>query len=84
MAVMPIVKEALKLLRSSTPATIEIRQHFTARHDVVIADPTQIHQVLMNLCTNAVHCHAGQRRNPGSGLSGSGNFPRRKRHTALI
>jgi nitrogen-specific signal transduction histidine kinase len=49
-----IVKEALKLLRASIPATIEIRQ--TIKSDaVVLADSTQIHQVLMNLCTNAHH-----------------------------
>ena len=54
-SVVPIVKEALKLLRSSIPATIEIRQHYDAAHDTVLADPTQIHQVMMNLCTNAVH-----------------------------
>ena len=53
--VTPIVKEALKLLRSSIPATIEIRQHYNARKDTVFADPTQIHQILINLCTNAVH-----------------------------
>jgi PAS domain S-box-containing protein len=54
--VMPgiIIKEALKLLRASLPATIEIRQ--SIRSDaVIIADPTQIHQVVMNLCTNAAY-----------------------------
>jgi PAS domain S-box-containing protein len=55
LAVTPIVKEALKLLRSSIPTTIEIRQHYDARYDTVFSDSTQIHQVLMNLCTNAVH-----------------------------
>ncbi|MBP8980309.1 MAG: PAS domain S-box protein [Syntrophobacterales bacterium] len=54
-SVIPIVKEALKLLRSSIPSTIEIRQRFDASQDTISADPTQIHQVLMNLCTNAVH-----------------------------
>ena len=54
-SIIPIVKEALKLLRSSIPATIEIRQQYNARQDTVLADPTQIHQVLMNLCTNAAH-----------------------------
>ncbi|MEI7637008.1 MAG: PAS domain S-box protein [Syntrophus sp. (in: bacteria)] len=54
-AVTPIVKEALRLLRSSLPSTVEIRQLYNARHDTVLADPTQMHQVLMNLCTNAVH-----------------------------
>jgi len=49
-----IVKEVLKLLRASLPATIEIRQ--TIESDgIVMADPTQIHQILMNLCTNAAH-----------------------------
>jgi PAS domain S-box-containing protein len=54
-AVTPIVKEAMKLLRSSLPATIEIRQSYTNGDDTVLADPTQLHQVIMNLCTNAVH-----------------------------
>ena len=50
-----IVKEATKLLRSSLPATIEIRQNILTKSDTILADPTQIHQVLMNLCTNAYH-----------------------------
>ena len=49
-----IVKEALKLLRSSLPSTIEIRQHISDAGRA-LADPTQIHQVMMNLCTNAFH-----------------------------
>ena len=48
-----ILKEALKLLRSSLPTSIEIRQNI--QMGVALADPTQIHQVLMNLCTNAAH-----------------------------
>ena len=53
----PILKEALKLLRSSLPVTIEIRHNFAVdpQAGVVMADPTQIHQVLMNLCTNSAH-----------------------------
>jgi PAS domain S-box-containing protein len=51
----PIVKEALKLLRSSLPTTIEIRQNIKSDTGIVEADPTQIHQILMNLCTNAAH-----------------------------
>jgi nitrogen-specific signal transduction histidine kinase/ActR/RegA family two-component response regulator len=52
-----IIKEALKLLRSSLPSTIDIRQsvHPDAVQSTTMADPTQIHQVLMNLCTNAGH-----------------------------
>jgi len=48
-----IVKEALKLLRASIPTTIEIREKIDANSGTVLADATQIHQVLMNLCTNA-------------------------------
>ncbi len=50
-----IVNEALKMLRASLPSTIEIRQNIQADKGTVEADPTQIHQVLMNLCTNAAH-----------------------------
>jgi len=48
-----VAKEALKLLRSTLPATIEIQQDFQADNTLVLADPTQMHQVFMNLCTNA-------------------------------
>ncbi|HUT69379.1 MAG TPA: ATP-binding protein [Desulfatiglandales bacterium] len=48
-----IIKEALKLLRASLPTTIEIRQNLGSESDTVLANPTQIHQVLINLCTNA-------------------------------
>jgi CheY-like chemotaxis protein len=53
----PLIKEALKLLRSSLPSTIEIRHAITVPVDgaTVMADPTHIHQVLMNLCTNSAH-----------------------------
>jgi nitrogen-specific signal transduction histidine kinase len=50
-----IVKEAIKMLRASLPATISIEQHIKKDTGVIKADPTQIHQVLMNLCTNAAH-----------------------------
>ena len=49
-----IAKEVLKLLRSSLPVTIEIRENIQS-DSLVMADPAQIHQVLMNLCTNAGH-----------------------------
>lgn len=51
----PLVKEALKLLRASIPATIDIRTEFANQTDWIEANPTQIHQVVMNLCTNAAH-----------------------------
>jgi len=50
-----IVKEALKMLRSSLPSTIQIRQYIKKEPGIINADSTQIHQVLMNLCTNAAH-----------------------------
>ncbi len=50
-----IVKEALKMLRASLPATISIQQKIEKNTGIIEADPTQIHQVLMNLCTNAAH-----------------------------
>ena len=50
-----IVKEALKFLRPSLPATIEIREDIDKKCAAVLADPVQMHQVLMNLCTNAYH-----------------------------
>ena len=51
----PIVREALKLLHAALPSTIEIRQRIVPDIGVVHSDPTQIHQILMNLCTNAEH-----------------------------
>ena len=51
----PIIKEGLKFLRASLPATIAIHQKIEDDLGLVMADPTEIHQVLMNLCTNAAH-----------------------------
>jgi PAS domain S-box-containing protein len=48
-----IIEEALKLLRPSLPATISIETSIPADHSAVLADPTQIHQVILNLATNA-------------------------------
>ncbi len=50
----PVVKEVVKLLQSSLPATIELHAEFAGDIGYIFADPTQVHQVLMNLCTNAV------------------------------
>ena len=47
-----IVKEVIKLLRASLPSTIEIHQNIQS-DALVMGDPTQVHQVIMNLCTNA-------------------------------
>jgi len=51
----PLVKETLKLLRSSLPATIEIRDNISRECGSILGDPTQVQQVVMNLCTNAYH-----------------------------
>jgi len=55
--VVPIIKEVVQLLHSSLPSTIEIRQHISAaaKEATILADPTQIHRVLMNLGTNAAY-----------------------------
>ncbi len=55
MQVRYIVNEALNLLRATLPTTIEIREDLAKDAGIVNADPTQIHQVIMNLCTNAGH-----------------------------
>jgi len=51
----PIVREALKLIRISLPKTIEIAERIEAPSAVIVADPTQIQQVLMNLGSNAAY-----------------------------
>jgi two-component system NtrC family sensor kinase len=48
-----IAKEALKLLRASIPANIAFEQQIDTQAGIVLADPTQVHQVIMNLCANA-------------------------------
>ena len=55
MKMQPIIKETFKLLRSSIPTTIEINQDINPNCGVIKADPTQIHQIVMNLATNAYH-----------------------------
>lgn len=55
-----LVKETLKLLRASLPSTIEIRSTIDDDKSLIMADTTQMHQVLMNLCTNAAHAMENQ------------------------
>jgi PAS domain S-box-containing protein len=50
-----VVEETLDLVRASLPAAIELRSQLGARKSTVIGHPTQIHQLVMNLCTNAIH-----------------------------
>ncbi len=56
----PIVAEVLSLLRASLPVTIEICPDLSPDAPVVLADGNQIHQVAMNLCTNAAHAMRGR------------------------
>jgi PAS domain S-box-containing protein len=53
--IIPIIKESLKFLRSSIPTSIEIRQNIAKDVDTILADPTQINQILINLCANSHH-----------------------------
>jgi signal transduction histidine kinase/CheY-like chemotaxis protein len=50
-----LIKEALQLLRATIPSTIEIECNVDQNCGPIMGDPTQIHQVVMNLCTNAYH-----------------------------
>ena len=50
-----VVGEALNLLRSTIPTTIDIKADIASTNDIVIADATQLHQIIMNLCANAAH-----------------------------
>ena len=50
-----IVKETVKLIRATTPTTITIKVDTLRESGVILADPTQMQQVVMNLCTNAAH-----------------------------
>jgi len=49
----PVITESIKLLRSSIPATIDLHVHVRAASDTVLADATQINQILINLCMNS-------------------------------
>jgi signal transduction histidine kinase/ActR/RegA family two-component response regulator len=51
----PIIAEALNLIKASFTTGIEINQHYDQKIGTVLADPTHIHQIVMNLCTNANH-----------------------------
>lgn len=50
-----LVTEAIKLLAASVPKNIRIKQDMTADCGGVLADPSQLHQVIMNICTNAIY-----------------------------
>jgi len=51
----PVIDEVVRFMRASLPTTIEIKVQNQAVSDIIMADPSQLHQVLVNLCTNAGH-----------------------------
>ncbi len=51
--IVPILKESIKLIRASIPTSVEIFQHIPDNCYSILADPTQLHQVIINLCSNA-------------------------------
>lgn len=62
--IMPIhlgstIKESMKLLSAMIPSSVEIKLMLAASRDTILADPVQIHQVMMNICTNAYHAMRG-------------------------
>ena len=50
-----VIKNALKFLRSTIPTTINIHRDIQTTEEMILADPTQINQIIMNLCINASH-----------------------------
>ena len=50
-----IIREALRLLHASIPKSVEIRENIADHDTLILGDPTEIHQIIMNLCTNANH-----------------------------
>lgn len=57
----PIVKEVMKLMRVTLPTTIQIKEEIDEHCGLVNIDPVQIHQILINLCTNSAHAMVGSR-----------------------
>ncbi len=55
-----IVKEAVKFLRATIPSTIEIRARIDEKSGAVLANSVELHQIIMNLCTNAQHALVGE------------------------
>jgi PAS domain S-box-containing protein len=56
----PIVHETIKMVRATIPSTIEIQSELESSTGVILADLTQINQVLLNLCTNSAQAMAGK------------------------
>lgn len=59
MNVLPVLKEAFKLLRASLPTNIKMTKKMGIKEDFILGNPTHIHQLVMNLCTNAAQAIGG-------------------------
>ena len=88
MDIVPLIKETVKFIRASLPATIEIRHDLRLERAMILADPVQIHQILMNLSSNAAYAMQtrggvlsirlnGMEIRPGDGLQQQGLHPGR-------
>lgn len=64
----PVIEESVRLLRATLPAGLELRSHVAANVPAVLADASQIGQVLLNLCTNAWHALQGKGNGAGHGM----------------
>jgi PAS domain S-box-containing protein len=75
----PLIRETFKLLRSSLPTTIQMKLLLETESDAVYADPSQVQQVIMNLCTNAAYAMRGKTGSINVSLQGiafsSGDLP---------
>ena len=60
LVVNPIIKEALGMLRSTLPTTINIQHDIPKEPLTIMGNPTEVHQILMNLCTNAAQAMQGK------------------------
>lgn len=56
----PVIKEALKLLRATIPSSVSMEKDVLVGKGKVIADPTRIHQIIMNLCNNSMQAMENQ------------------------
>jgi PAS domain S-box-containing protein len=66
MKLAPLLKEVVNMLRRSFPSTISVHLDVETPCEGILADPTQMHQVIMNLCTNAFHAMREQAASPAA------------------
>ena len=54
-----VIEESLTFMRSTIPSTIEIKKELSSREIIIDGDPTEIYQIIVNICTNATHAMSG-------------------------